>query len=168
MYNLGSTFSTIAVGRNLFYFTSKNSLFNIFHGTVAKILNSWLQRAVIFLRKRFPVALVLNDLKVWNWPNNMVSASSAPPPGLSVFVVVRNGFFKYCTRFVYLMQAMYLLFADLTQIVACDRELLLERRREILWKRKRMLLRALAWPPKMRIYCISSYLISLAAQAIYR
>ena len=41
---------------------------------------------------------------------------------------------------------------DLTQIVGCYWELVLERRREILWNRKRMFYRAVAWPPKMRIY----------------
>ena len=37
---------------------------------------------------------------------------------------------------------------DFTQIAGCYWELLLERGREILWKRKRMFYRAVAWPSK--------------------
>ena len=65
MYQLGSTARTIAVGRNLFQILYlETACYRYVHETVAKILNSWLQRAIILLRKRFPAALVLNDFKI--------------------------------------------------------------------------------------------------------
>ena len=53
------------------------------------------------------------DQMVYTSVSTLKCVISTPPPGLlSVFVVVRNGFFyKHYTRFVYLMQMIYLLFA---------------------------------------------------------
>ena len=44
------------------------------------------------------------------------------------------------------------LFAISLRLQAHYRELLLERRREKLWKQKPIIYRAVAWPPKMRVY----------------
>ena len=44
------------------------------------------------------------------------------------------------------------LFAISLRLQAHYRELPLERRREKLWKQKRIIYRAVAWPPKMRVY----------------
>ena len=128
----------------------------MFHRTVAKILNSWLQRAIIFLRKRFPVALVLKDFKVWNWPKWYLHfypkmRQELHKPGFSVFVVVKKWFLEQVLYSTCLLDASDVLtVCDFTQIAGCYWELLLERGGEILWKRKRMFYHArhaVTWPP---------------------
>ena len=56
------------------------------------------------------------------------------------------------TRFVYSDANDVVLFAISLRLQAHYRELLLERRREKLWKQKRIIHRAVEWPPKMRVY----------------
>ena len=120
---------------------------------MTKIRNSWLQRAIILLRKRFPVALVLNDFKVWNkqYTTRIVSFCSRK---------------KWCllqvdTRFVNLMQMMYLLFAISIRLQAVTESFCLKDEGKILCKRKRMLYRAVAWPQKMRMYYQSGISLNL-------
>ena len=125
---------------------------------MAKILNSWIQRAIIFLRKRFPESP--SFWRILRFETGQI-----------IYTCVKRSttlFVSFCSRkkrfFLQVLYSICILVAndvltvcDLTHVVACDRELLLERRREILLNRKRMLYHALAWPPKMRMYCIGSY-----------
>ena len=125
---------------------------------MTKIRNSWLQRAIILLRKRFPVALVLSDFKVWNWPNGIIYLSTLKcVKQYTTRIVSFCSRKKWCllqvdTRFVNLMQMMYLLFAISIRLQAVTESFCLNDEGKILCKRKRMLYRAVAWPPKMRMY----------------
>ena len=119
---------------------------------MAKILNSWLQRAVIFLRKRFPespwfwrILRFETGQKIYTWVKRSTTR-------IVSFCSRKKRLFLQVLYSICILDAndVVLTMCDLTQIVGCYRVLLLERQREILWDRKRMLYRAVAWPPKMR------------------